>query len=131
EKLWWLGTTIPLLLLIAVFGASNTAPTILSSSTSVTGSLLIHHIIHNTAPVPYVLAYSVSSLALNLTATGFIAGRLLAHRRRIVSQLGRGHGHHYVSITAIIVESAAVYTSYLIVTIVAYAIGSSATNILQ
>ena len=68
---------------------------------------------------------------LNLTATGFIAGRLLVYRHRIVSLLGREYGRDYVSAVAVVVESAVVYTSLLTVVIVAYAIGSPATNLLQ
>ena len=97
----------------------------------VTGSFFIYHGLHTVPPTIYILAYSISSLALNLTATGFIAGRLLAYRHRIVSQLGRGHGHHYVGIAAVVVESAAIYTGFLLIVIVAYALQSPATNLLQ
>ncbi|KAH0831049.1 hypothetical protein J3R83DRAFT_13559 [Lanmaoa asiatica] len=115
-QLCWLGVAISLLLLIVVF---------------VTGSLFILHILHSTPPTLWVLAYGLSSLALNLTATGFIAGRLLVYRHCIVSQLGRTHGQHYMSIVAVVVESAAVYTCFLLVVIVTYALGSPVTNILQ
>ena len=98
---------------------------------SVTGGLFIHTILYSAPTATGALAYSISSLLLNLTATGFIAGRLLVHRHRIVSQLGRGYGQHYVSITAVVIESAAIYTSFLIVIIVVYAIGSPLTNLLQ
>ena len=96
----------------------------------VTGSLYIYHGRHTAPPTIYTLAYSISSLALNLTATGFIAGRLLAYRHRVVSQLGRGHGHHYVGIAAVVVESAAIYTGFLIFVIVAFALESPAMNLL-
>ncbi|KAF8128940.1 hypothetical protein EV363DRAFT_1451422 [Boletus edulis] len=116
DRPWPLGVFIPLSLLLAVLGS---------------GSLFISSAFHFTPPVSYTLAYGISSLILNLTATGFIAGRLLAYRRRVVSSLGRAQGQHYVSIAAVVVESAAVYTVFLIVVIVAYAIGSPATNMLQ
>lgn len=99
--------------------------------TPVTGNLFIHNLLHSAPPVFYTLAYGISSLMLNLTATGFIAGRLLVYRHRIVSLLGREYGRDYVSAVAVVVESAVVYTSLLTVVIVAYAIGSPATNLLQ
>lgn len=101
------------------------------SGPPVTGSFFIHFNLHGAPPAMYALAYGVSSLMLNLTATGLIAGRLLVYRYHLVSQLGRGHGQHYVSIAAVVVESAALYTGFLVVVIVAYAVGSPATNILQ
>ncbi|KAG8215361.1 hypothetical protein J3R82DRAFT_8958 [Butyriboletus roseoflavus] len=116
ERLWWLGVAIPLLLLITVF---------------VTSSLYIYNGLHGVPPTIYALAYSISSLALNLTATGFIAGRLLVHRHRVVSQLGREHGKLYVGIAAVVVESAAIYTGFLLIVIIAYALASPATNLLQ
>ena len=91
----------------------------------------MHTSLYSAPDATYALAYGISSLLLNLTATGIIAGKLLVHRHQIVSQLGRDHGHHYVSITAVVIESAAIYTSFLVVVIVAYAIGSPATNLLQ
>ncbi|KAG8215362.1 hypothetical protein J3R82DRAFT_8959 [Butyriboletus roseoflavus] len=115
ERLWWLGVAIPLPFFIAMF---------------VTGSLVVYHSLQTSPPTIYILAYSISSLALNLAATGFIAGRLLVHRRCIVSQLGRGHGHLYVSIAAVVVESAAIYTSFLVIVIIVYALGSPGVNIL-
>ena len=93
--------------------------------------MFIHFTLHSVPPAIYALAYGTSSLLLNLTATGLIAGRLLFHRHRVVKQLGSGHGQHYVSIAAVVVESAAIYTGFLTVVIVAYAIGSPATNMLQ
>ncbi|KAG8215369.1 hypothetical protein J3R82DRAFT_8966 [Butyriboletus roseoflavus] len=138
ERLWWLGVAVPLLLLITVFGASN-AELMVSSSTltvpppgmPVTSSLYIYNGLHGVPPTIYALAYSISSLALNLTATGFIAGRLLVYRHRVVSQLGREHGKLYVGIAAVVVESAAIYTGFLLIVIVAYALASPATNLLQ
>ncbi|KAG9313712.1 hypothetical protein JVU11DRAFT_6062 [Chiua virens] len=106
ERWWWLGVAIPALFLVAVFAST------------------LRHRSPSSSP-------TASSLALNITATGFITARLLFYRRYVVKHLGRGHGQHYVSIAAVIVESAAIYTSFLVVVIVAYAIGSPATNLLQ
>ena len=91
----------------------------------------MHTSLYSEPTATYALAYGISSLLLNLTATGFIASRLLVHRHQIVSRFGRDHGQHYVSITAVVIESAAIYTSFLIVVIVAYAVGSPLTNLLQ
>ena len=115
----------------------SAGPTALTSSpfipipTPATGSLFIHFTLHSVLPAIYALAYSVSSLLLNLTATGFIAGRLLFYRYQVVKQLGGSHGRHYVSVAMVVIESAAICTSFLVVVIVAYAIGSPATNMLQ
>lgn len=97
----------------------------------VTSSLLIHQMIHPTTQNPYALVHSIFSLALNVVATVFIAGRLLVHRYRIVSQLGRAHGHHYVSIATVVTESAAVYTGFLVIVIVANVLKSPALSLLE
>ncbi|KAF8553472.1 hypothetical protein OG21DRAFT_1414235 [Imleria badia] len=116
ERMWSLAVILPLCLLIGVFA---------------TGSLFIHFNLHGAPPTTYALAYGVSSLVLNITATGFIAGRLFVYRHHVVSQLGRGYGQHYVTIAAVMIESAALYTGFLVVVIVAYAVGSPAANTLQ
>lgn len=89
----------------------------------VMGSLVLYNTIHKTTTAAtYTLAYGACTLSLNLIATGFIAGRLLIHRHCIVSQLGRAHGQHYVSITAVVVESAAVHTGFVVIVLVTHSL---------
>ncbi|KIJ62105.1 hypothetical protein HYDPIDRAFT_95146 [Hydnomerulius pinastri MD-312] len=116
EGLLWPIMIVPCLLLIGTF---------------VTGSLFLHHIIHSAPPTNYTLAYSGTSLILNVTATAIIAGRLLMHRRRVTKLFGPGHGSHYSSIAAMIIESASLYSGFLLLVIVPFAINSSVSNIFQ
>ncbi|KAF8496295.1 hypothetical protein JB92DRAFT_3126178 [Gautieria morchelliformis] len=62
----------------------------------------------NAIPVP-VIFFSLS-VALNVILTSLIVGRLLAHRRLLDRSLGLQHTRPYVTITAIVIESAALYT---------------------
>ncbi|KAF9224675.1 hypothetical protein BS17DRAFT_702437 [Gyrodon lividus] len=107
---------IPCLLLIAAF---------------VTGGLFIYHILNSAPPTSYTLAYSGTSLLLNVTATAIIVGRLLVHRRRVAQLFGPGHGSHYSNAAAMLIESASLYTGFLLLIIVPFAINSPVSNMFQ
>lgn len=81
--------------------------------------------------INYALAYSSLSLLLNVTVTAIIAGRLLLHRRRMVRQFGPGHGSNYASVAAVLIESASLYTAFLILVIVFFTVDSPTSNVLQ
>ncbi|KAF8528713.1 hypothetical protein JB92DRAFT_3093010 [Gautieria morchelliformis] len=61
------------------------------------------------SPMPVIIFFSLS-VALNVILTSLIVGRLLAHRRHVNRSLGLQHTRPYVTITAIVIESAALYT---------------------
>jgi hypothetical protein len=59
--------------------------------------------------IPFNLAQTVLSIAVNLIASGLIAGRLLMFRRELTA-LGVSPSGLYTSLSAIFVESALLYT---------------------
>ena len=67
-----------------------------------------------------VLGFWCFSLALNILATLLICGRLLYYRYQLKSALGHEHVSQYTGIIAMIVESEALYTAYLLIFIVPF-----------
>ncbi|KZV80185.1 hypothetical protein EXIGLDRAFT_756432 [Exidia glandulosa HHB12029] len=79
------------------------------------------------ASVQYAIVYFSISLALNLMLTGLIVGRLLWHRRRLGRALGPDgykSGKTYVSVAAVLIESAALYSATSVALIASFALGS-------
>jgi len=74
--------------------------------------------------VDYTLAYGCMTLGLNVVVTILIVGRLLLHRRRVRRTLGPQHISHYTNAAAILVESASIFTVYVLIFLVTFAIGS-------
>ncbi|RXW13579.1 hypothetical protein EST38_g12273 [Candolleomyces aberdarensis] len=66
-------------------------------------------------------AYWSVSVSMNVVITLAIVGRLLKMRRTIQKLLGPKHSSPYTSTLAMIVESAALYTSWALVFIITYA----------
>ncbi|KAF8452354.1 hypothetical protein L210DRAFT_3383927 [Boletus edulis BED1] len=116
ERPMWLGVIVPSVLLVSEYA---------------TGALLIHDILRRQDAIAYAIAYTSVSLMLNITVTAIIVGRLLAHRRRMVRLFGSRHGSHYVSAATILIESASLYTGFLILVIIFFTVGTAASNILQ
>ncbi|KAF8553471.1 hypothetical protein OG21DRAFT_1414227 [Imleria badia] len=118
----WFGVVFPSVLLVAEY---------------VTGALFLREMLQGRdipgleTTLHFATAYASLSLLLNVTVTAIIAVRLLLHRRRMVRQFGAGHGSHYASAVTIVIESASLYTAFLILVIVFFAVASSASNILQ
>lgn len=82
-----------------------------------------------TSGVNYTIPFYTLSLALNIIMTIAIVARLLLFRHRIASALGSGHGSQYTSIVAMIVESAAIYSSFSIVFLVLFAIDNPVSSV--
>ncbi|KAJ2915394.1 hypothetical protein MD484_g5041, partial [Candolleomyces efflorescens] len=74
-------------------------------------------------------AYWSVSVTLNVLITVSIAGRLLKMRRRIRKLLGPKHSTPYTSTLAMLIESAALYTTLALVFIITYAGGDTFQNI--
>ncbi|EJD46133.1 hypothetical protein AURDEDRAFT_164792 [Auricularia subglabra TFB-10046 SS5] len=72
--------------------------------------------------VPY---FRADSVALNLTMTLMIAGRLIYIRNKLGASLGGQHTSPYLSMAAMLIESSALYSVAGIITIVAFATGSN------
>ncbi|KAK2462420.1 hypothetical protein APHAL10511_005554 [Amanita phalloides] len=67
-------------------------------------------------------AYLVTSLSSNILLTILIVLRLVLHRRRLLLTLPPEYAAHYVSLTTIIIESAALYSVFTLAFIITYMI---------
>ncbi|KAF8502521.1 hypothetical protein JB92DRAFT_3145924 [Gautieria morchelliformis] len=67
-------------------------------------------LISNLNKIPVPIIFFSLSVGLNVVLTTLIVGRLLAYRRRLDRSLGYQHTRPYVTIMAIVIESAALYT---------------------
>ncbi|KAF8507405.1 hypothetical protein JB92DRAFT_2735378 [Gautieria morchelliformis] len=79
--------------------------------------------------INFTIPYYSMSLALNILVTILIVVRLLLFRRRINKLLGKSHGAHYASLAAMIVESAAMYSSFALLFLVPFALHSPISQI--
>jgi len=65
-------------------------------------------------PVSFSIAYFSTTLALNIIVTIFIVARLLTCRWRFARTLGAEHVSYYSNLAAILVESASLYSVFLL-----------------
>lgn len=75
----------------------------------------------------YGTSYYAISLSVNIILTCLITFRLVMYRREILRSLPQDYASQYLSLTAIIVESAALYSLFAILFLITYAI-SDPTN---
>jgi hypothetical protein len=76
---------------------------------------------YNKLPMLYGTSYYIISLGANVCLTILIMIRLFMYRRRILNVLPKTYGGHYISLAAIIIESATLYSIFAIVFIITYA----------
>ncbi|KAG1751356.1 uncharacterized protein EDB91DRAFT_1104975 [Suillus paluster] len=81
------------------------------------GLVFLASVVTTTSPyfstnINYTVPYLSISLALNIIVTIAIVLRLLTYRYRISSVLGSSYGTQYTSIAAMVVESAALYSTF-------------------
>lgn len=74
--------------------------------------------------INWTIPYYTMSLSLNIIVTILIVARLLVYRARISRVMGKGHGAEYASLAAMIVESAAIYSTFSIMFLIPFATGS-------
>ncbi|KZT71133.1 hypothetical protein DAEQUDRAFT_764067 [Daedalea quercina L-15889] len=87
---------------------------------------------HTSSPFQYVnitLAYFSMTIALNVIVTILIVCRLLVYRWRVARVMGPNHTSEYATMTAIIIESAIMYSAFAILFIVPFGIGNSLGNV--
>ncbi|KAF7361654.1 hypothetical protein MVEN_00508800 [Mycena venus] len=79
----------------------------------------------DTNGINFTTPYFSMSLALNILVTILIVLRLMLYRRRIIQALplGPGHGTQYVSLAAMVFESAAIYSVFSLLFLVPFIIG--------
>lgn len=69
------------------------------------------------------------SIALNVIATILIVLRLLVYRWRVARVMGPDHTSEFADMTALLIESAVMYSSFAILFIVPFGIGNSLGNV--
>ena len=77
-----------------------------------------------TTAADFTLASGCMSLSINVVVTLLISGRLLLFRRRVLHILGTSHVSQYATFSAILIESACMYTIYLLLFVVTLAINN-------
>ncbi|KAG7094109.1 hypothetical protein E1B28_007724 [Marasmius oreades] len=78
----------------------------------------------DTSGINFTIPYYTMSLALNILVTLLIVLRLLIYRHRITRAMGPMHGSHYTSLVAMVVESAAIYSTFALCFLVPFAVNS-------
>lgn len=81
--------------------------------------------IYQTSSVKFGLVYWSLSIAVNVMVTTLIVYRLLSARHELAKAMGRNgqSGKLYINVSAILVESAALYTIPAIIFLIGYSLG--------
>ena len=85
--------------------------------------------LYSALPMAYGTSYYVISLSVNILLTILITARLVVYRHRISKILPSTHGNHYLSLAAIFVESAALYSIIALGFIISYAVNNPINQI--
>ncbi|KAM6498723.1 hypothetical protein JOM56_006671 [Amanita muscaria] len=80
--------------------------------------------LHSKIAIAFGTSYYVTSLSVNVVVTVLIVFRLALHRRYILRSLPSEHAKHYLSVAAIVVESAALYSVFALAFIISYALNN-------
>ncbi|KAF9480756.1 hypothetical protein BDN70DRAFT_804686 [Pholiota conissans] len=72
--------------------------------------------------IQFALPYFVLSVSMSIIATSIMILRMLLFKRKLQSILGKSHTSPYTSVSAILVESCALYATFSIIFIVLFAI---------
>ncbi|KAM6503775.1 hypothetical protein JOM56_000718 [Amanita muscaria] len=122
----------PVLMLVASFASPNSTDML----TSVTGIMwCLRTTVADRSPymkLPILLgtAYYGTSFSTNILVTFFIILRLALHRRATLQTLPVAYAEQYLSIAAIFVESAALYSVVAVASIICYALASPITQVI-
>lgn len=86
--------------------------------------------LYSALPMAYGTSYYAISLGVNIILTILITTRLVLYRRSIMARLPAEYASHYVSLAAIIVESAAIYSVFAILFLITYAVNNPTNQVL-
>ncbi|KAF7297455.1 hypothetical protein MIND_00979200 [Mycena indigotica] len=78
----------------------------------------------DTSGINWTVPYYSMSLALNVLVTLLIVARLLLCRAQVNRAMGATHGSQYTSLAAMIVESAAIYSTFALLFLVPFVINT-------
>jgi hypothetical protein len=84
--------------------------------------------LYSALPMAYGTSYYVISLSVNIILTILITIRLLMYRRHVTRTL-INDGQHYVSLATIVIESAALYSTFALLFIITYAVNNPINQI--
>ncbi|THH23103.1 hypothetical protein EUX98_g8081 [Antrodiella citrinella] len=116
----YLVTIFPAIMLLASF-VMGTLWTLQSSQPGLS--------LYSKLPMAYGTSYYAISLGSNIILTILITVRLLLYRRDLLKHLPAEHAKHYVSLAAIIVESAALYSVFALIFLITYAVNDPVNQI--
>ncbi|KAJ7739989.1 hypothetical protein DFH07DRAFT_839566 [Mycena maculata] len=85
----------------------------------------------DTPGVNWTIPYYTMSLSLNILVTILIVIRLLVCRAQITRAMGKTHGAQYTSLAAMIIESAAIYSSFSLLFLVPFALNTTTSAALS
>ena len=128
----------PTILVLASFG--NVSSLLFSMSSILTFYLVMGTLwtlqssqpglsLYSALPMAYGTSYYIISLSVNIILTILITIRLLLYRRRARMAIQGDHGSEYISLAAIVIESAALYSVFALIFIVTYAINNPLNQI--
>lgn len=86
--------------------------------------------LYSALPLAYGTSYYAISLSINVVLTILITIRLILYRRSIMTRLPEEYAAHYVSLAAIIVESAAIYSVFAVLFLITYAVDNPTNQVL-
>jgi hypothetical protein len=84
---------------------------------------------YSALPLAYGISYYTISLSLNVVITLLIVARLLWYRRALLDAMPAAHARHYLSLAAVLVESAALYSFFALGFLISYAINNPINQI--
>ena len=85
--------------------------------------------LYSALPMAYGTSYYAISLGTNIVLTILISVRLLLYRRNLMARLPADYAKHYLSLLAIIVESAALYSAFALIFLITYAINDPVNQV--
>ena len=85
--------------------------------------------LYSALPMAYGTSYYAISLGTNIVLTVLIIVRLLLYRHNLTARLPTDYAKHYLSLLAIIVESAALYSVFALIFLITYGINDPVNQI--
>jgi len=85
--------------------------------------------LYSALPLAYGTSYYAISLGANIILTILISARLLMYRRAVVDILPKEHANDYVSLFAILVESASLYSIFALIFLITYALNQPVNSV--
>ncbi|KIL60275.1 hypothetical protein M378DRAFT_14252 [Amanita muscaria Koide BX008] len=125
----WTSSSRALAFVVVAFPSLTLLASIATGIVWIQQSALPGPALFNKMALAFGTSYYVTSLGVNIAVTILITLRLALHRRVLLESLPPDHATHYLSIVAIVVESAALYSVIALTFIISYALNSPINQI--